>query len=166
MQYSIYVTEKLYKNYKKMYSLCLVHTRDRVLLGMKKRGFGEGLWNGFGGKVNEGESIEDAAKRELLEESGVNALELKKQGVNIFEFVGDPKLLEVHIFSVEKFAGEPQESEEMRPQWFKKTEIPYHKMWADDKIWLSKFMEGKHFAGTFIFQDKNIIKHEFNIFKA
>ena len=34
--------------------LTLVFLRDgsKVLLGMKKRGFGAGKWNGFGGKVN------------------------------------------------------------------------------------------------------------------
>ncbi|CAN0505072.1 unnamed protein product, partial [Ectocarpus sp. 12 AP-2014] len=32
-----------------------------ILLGMKKRGFGEGKWNGFGGKVESGESVEEAA---------------------------------------------------------------------------------------------------------
>jgi hypothetical protein len=28
-----------------------MHQNENVLLGMKKRGFGQGRWNGFGGKV-------------------------------------------------------------------------------------------------------------------
>ena len=36
---------------------------SQVLLGFKKRGFGEDRWNGFGGKVQPGESISDAAVR-------------------------------------------------------------------------------------------------------
>ena len=55
--------------------LTLVLLRDKVnggvLLGMKKRGFGVGKWNGFGGKVQEGESIRDCARRETLEECGL-----------------------------------------------------------------------------------------------
>ena len=39
---------------------------------MKKRGFGEGKWNGFGGKVEEGETILQAALRELKEECGAS----------------------------------------------------------------------------------------------
>lgn len=39
----------------------LVCQEGRVLLGMKKRGFGMGKYNGFGGKVEPGESIEAAA---------------------------------------------------------------------------------------------------------
>ena len=34
-----------------------------MVVGMKKRGFGKGCWNGFGGKVAEGETIMDGAKR-------------------------------------------------------------------------------------------------------
>ena len=37
--------------------------KKEVLLGMKKRGFGQGRWNGFGGKVQAGETVEDAAIR-------------------------------------------------------------------------------------------------------
>ena len=42
-----------------------------VLLGLKKRGFGEGRWNGFGGKLEAGETMEQCAARELCEESGL-----------------------------------------------------------------------------------------------
>lgn len=47
----------------KLLTLVLVVQPGRVLLGMKKRGFGAGKWNGFGGKVQQGESIVDAARR-------------------------------------------------------------------------------------------------------
>jgi len=48
---------------------------SRILLGMKKRGLGIGKWNGFGGKLEPGESIEAAAARELHE---VGVLRLTK----------------------------------------------------------------------------------------
>ena len=40
---------------------------------MKKRGFGEGKYNGFGGKIKDKETIEAAAIRELYEETEVKA---------------------------------------------------------------------------------------------
>ncbi len=45
--------------------LTSVFIRDsgQVLLGLKKRGFGVGFWNGFGGKVEKGETIEEGARR-------------------------------------------------------------------------------------------------------
>lgn len=44
---------------------------DTILLGMKKRGFGANWWNGFGGKLESGESYEASAVRETNEEVGL-----------------------------------------------------------------------------------------------
>ena len=131
----------------KQLTLCLIHQDSKLLLGLKKRGFGQGRWNGFGGKLNEKETIEEAAKRELKEESGIYAHELEKRGVIVFEFQDDQEDLEVHIFHVTKFEGEPTESEEMKPEWFNIQDIPFKQMWADDKHWFPLFLEGKKFKG-------------------
>lgn len=53
---------------KKLLTLVLVVEPRRVLLGMKKRGFGAGKWNGFGGKVQTGETIEQGARRYTYKE--------------------------------------------------------------------------------------------------
>ena len=47
----------------KLYTLALIRNNSDVLLGMKKRGFGVGRWNGFGGKVHSNETVLEAAKR-------------------------------------------------------------------------------------------------------
>jgi 8-oxo-dGTP pyrophosphatase MutT (NUDIX family) len=41
---------------------------------MKKRGFGHGKYNGFGGKVEKSETISQAAIREMYEESGIKPI--------------------------------------------------------------------------------------------
>ena len=48
---------------KKLFTLIFVRNGSEVLLGLKKRGFGVGKWNGFGGKVEPGETISQGAKR-------------------------------------------------------------------------------------------------------
>ncbi len=145
---------------KKPLTLCIIYDHPRVLLGMKKRGFGAGRWNGFGGKLQEGETIEEAAKREIFEETGIAAHSLEKKGIIEFEFRGNPEILEVHIFRVTDFSGSPEESEEMRPQWFQIEEIPYDTMWPDDIHWLPLFLAGKRFKGRFLFgENDTILKH-------
>jgi len=47
----------------KVLTLAFVRQGSKVLLGLKKRGFGEGRWNGFGGKVHVGETIKEGALR-------------------------------------------------------------------------------------------------------
>lgn len=138
-------------------TLCMVQQEDRLLLGMKKRGFGAGRWNGFGGKVHPGESIEEAAKRELLEEISITPLDMRKRGVIRFHFEGDPVILEVHFFGITQFTGKPTEGEEMKPQWYRKDEIPFESMWPDDPYWMPLFLAGKNFGGDVYFKDANTI---------
>ena len=78
-----------------------------------------------------------------------------------FEFLGDPVILEVNIFKAVEFDGQPIETEEMKPQWFHVNNIPYDKMWPDDKYWLPLFLAGKKFKGRFIFQGQDkILSHD------
>ena len=58
----------------KISTLAFVRESARILLGYKKRGFGEGRWNGFGGKVEPGEMIEEAAKRYRMQGNFVHVL--------------------------------------------------------------------------------------------
>lgn len=141
-------------------TLAIVREGDHVLLGMKKRGFGEGRWNGFGGKVGEGESVEEAMIRELREESGLEALAYKKAGFIEF-FFPDGSEVEVHLFRVTAYDGDLCETEEMAPRWFLYHELPYENMWPDDKHWFPLFWEEKPFRGKFWFdKDTHIISQD------
>lgn len=142
---------------KKVFTLCIVYEKGRVLLGMKKRGFGKGKWNGFGGKVKARESIEEAMKRELKEEVGIIPCSFERKALFEFHFKDNPEYLEVHVFHIQAFEGEPQETEEMKPQWFSVSEIPFDQMWPDDKYWLPLFLEGKTLHGRFSFKDEDTL---------
>ena len=142
---------------RKILTLCIVHQHPKILLGLKKRGFGSGRWNGFGGKVKDGESIADAARREVAEEAGIMVSDPVRTGIMEFEFKGNPEILEMHIFRAVNFTGEPRESEEMKPQWFSIDEIPFHQMWPDDAYWMPLFLSGKKFRGRFLFDGYDTI---------
>ena len=145
---------------KKILTLCFICHYSQVLLGMKKRGFGEGWWNGFGGKVQAGETIEAAAVRECQEEAGVTPLGISFRAKLLFHFEGFREDLEVHVFLAEAFSGEVRESAEMRPGWFAFDAIPYDTMWADDHYWLPQVLAGMKLTGTFWFKDtKTLLRH-------
>ena len=136
---------------KKILTLCVPVKGDQVLLGMKKKGFGSGRWNGFGGKVEEGETIEEATMRELHEEVGIKDGKIAKAGIIEFSFESDDKVLQVHVFKLTNFNDEPSESEEMKPQWFSIDEIPFSQMWSDDVYWFPLLLQDKLFTGEFLF---------------
>ena len=111
-----------------------------------------GRWNGFGGKLEPGETVEEAAKREMLQESGVTIREMEKVATLDFEFEHKPgEVIEVNIFKVKDWHGEPMEGEEMKPQWWHLHEIPFKSMWPDDRYWMPLFLRGKKFTGRFLF---------------
>ncbi|KAJ2079566.1 hypothetical protein H4R24_003684 [Coemansia sp. RSA 988] len=124
----------------------------KVLLGMKKRGFGQGKLNGFGGKVEPSESIEQGAVRELEEESGLCATRVENCGLLLFYFEDNPVAMEVHVFMAHEYNGQVAETEEMRPEWFDFDNMPFSQMWADDKCWWPLARNGRSFIGRFWFK--------------
>ncbi|XP_017895501.1 PREDICTED: 7,8-dihydro-8-oxoguanine triphosphatase, partial [Capra hircus] len=109
------------------------------------------------GQSQEGETVEDGAKRELQEESGLTVDALHKVGQITFEFVGDPELMDVHVFCTDSVQGTPVESDEMRPQWFRLDQIPFADMWPDDSYWFPLLLQRKKFRGYFRFQGQDTI---------
>ncbi len=133
----------------------LLRADGKVLLSMKKRGFGVGNWNGSGGKVQEGESVEEAAVREVSEEIGVTLATKDLEKVYELNYIktDDPQWgMFVHGFIVRTWSGEPTESEEMKPAWFDLDKIPYDKTWADTRHWLLKVLAGEKVKGDFIYK--------------
>ena len=146
----------------KITTLCLVYKHPNMLLGMKKRGFGESRWNGYGGKVEAGETLEESMIREMQEECGITPKKFEKRAVMYFEFKNDPEeIIEVDLFAIEEYEGEPIETEEMKPGWFDVDNLPWKEMWPDDFHWYPLFLSGKKFEGNFLFDGHDtIIRHE------
>ncbi|MDY0096953.1 MAG: 8-oxo-dGTP diphosphatase [Candidatus Dojkabacteria bacterium] len=138
---------------------------NSICLGMKKRGFGALRWNGFGGKVNKGEDIEDAAIREIYEETTdsnqnegviIDRKDLERVAILNFTFPHQQDWnQQVHVFFVEKWNGNINESEEMKPEWFDIDEIPYSDMWSDDKYWLPRVLKGERMTADFSFNEND-----------
>ncbi len=165
----------------------IIFPEKKILLGKKKRGFGAGHWNGFGGKLLPHESVEEAAKRELQEESGLAIRKpLCKCALLEFAFLAKeiPDVL-AHVFllpyppardSMKDAHTENQnedededefhirESEEMLPQWFSFAAIPYTNMWEDDILWLPHVIAGKWISGNFKFDhDNRLLNYDLQI---
>ena len=129
-----------------------------ILLGFKKVGFAAGKYNGIGGKVEAGESITEAAVRELEEETGLRVAETDLQAVGHFTFLfpAKPEWNQVvHAFLVRSWRGDARESREIAPAWFAVDEIPFHQMWQDDPHWLPRVLAGERLRAHFTFQEDN-----------
>ncbi len=130
--------------------------KDQVLLIDKKTGLGSGLVNAPGGHIEETETALEAAKREFIEETGLEVDDLQLVGRLNFQF-RDGLSERGYVYFTHSFSGELQETDEARPFWCPVSEIPYDKMWEDDIHWLPLAMEGKRFEGSFIFDGQTMV---------
>lgn len=144
-------------------NLCyIINDNNQVLLIMKKRGFGQGKWNGPGGKAKDGESLEESVIREVKEEIDVKLINPRNLGFIEFIWPHEPaNNNRCYIYLTKEFEGEPIESEECLPKWFSMDNIPYDQMWDDDKYWYPDALSGKVVRKRFFFnKDNKIIKQE------
>jgi len=131
-------------------TLVIVHRGDKVLLGLKRKregkSFGVGKWNGYGGGLEDGESLETCVCREAFDEAGIELKNLKKIGETKYVFEGDEQDHLVHIYTTDNFEGYFRDSDEMgNHSWFHKDEIPYDKMWKNDIYWMDYLLRGENF---------------------
>jgi len=136
-------------------TLLFLRHDEQLLLAMKKRGFGVGKWNGVGGKVEDGETYEQAAIRECQEEISVTPQSLQKVGE--LDFFDLPNVNHYcHVYVTNTWQSDPHETEEMRPQWFSEADIPYDAMWPDDRLWMPLLLSGKLFKGKVVIEDDTV----------
>ncbi len=140
-------------------NLVYIFHGDQVLLAMKKRSHGVGKWNGPGGKVKVGESMKDAACREVWEEVGLRVLPDDLIDVGVVEFVYEGQSENTNrcsVFLARVFSGELTESDEMRPQWFPLADLPWDNMWKSDEVWLLQALRGERVQYR-ILSDANLV---------
>lgn len=134
-------------------TLLFLIRNDEILLAMKKRGFGKDRWNGVGGKPEGDESIEQTAIRECQEEIGVTPQKISEVATINFNFPKEKSdwSQQVLVYLCNDWQGKPTETDEMRPQWFNTSSIPYDEMWEDDKYWLPRVLAGEYVNASFQF---------------
>ena len=102
------------------------------------------------------ETAEEAAVREVREEVGVEASGLTRAGELSFQFV-DGYALHGTVFFASAHTGTPHATREADPFWCPVDEIPYERMWEDDRYWLPLALEGKPFRAFFAFDGDRML---------
>lgn len=135
----------------------------RVLLGMKQKNFGVGNWNGFGGKIERGETMLQGAVRELEEEAGLKAYEEDLEHGAMLHFIYTEAIHHVSIFRIRQWHGMEMVSDEMVPEWFPVYQLPFDSMWEDDPYWLPQVLSGEFIEGRFLFNEDNKTIKDFSL---
>lgn len=107
------------------------------------------------------ESISDAARREIMEECGVEVDDLRHIGAMCYVKDGRQEMAVVHIFTGTQIRGVPEPSEEMNPvQWYHRRELPYGEMYPDFGYWYQHVLVDKIFCGRVRFNANDQITEQ------
>ncbi|KAJ2744554.1 hypothetical protein GGI20_002871 [Coemansia sp. BCRC 34301] len=124
----------------------------QILLGLKKRGMGVGLWNGFGGKLEPGETMDECARRELKEECGLEARNMQHVGILSMKSTRSGRM-EVFVYTARDIFGDVTESDEMKPKWFNAAELTYQDTYKEARVWWPTMLNGHTFEAQLEFVD-------------
>ncbi|MCR4328738.1 MAG: NUDIX domain-containing protein [Patescibacteria group bacterium] len=134
----------------------MILREGKVLLGRRSENpntadselHGEGTWTMPGGKVDFGESFEDAAVRELEEETGIMA---KKEDTKVISVAND-RVSDAHFVTIgllcENSSGEPEvrEPDEITEWcWFSLDNLPSPIFFCSERV-LARYRDGKFYS--------------------
>ena len=110
----------------------------------KKNDINHDKWIGVGGGFEYGESPEECALRETLEETGLTLTDYRYRG--LVTFVSDQAPTEyMHLFTASAWTGTPHPCDEGELQWIKKADLLSLPLWEGDKIFLRLLEEDAPF---------------------
>lgn len=142
---------------------------EKILLALKQRGIGAGMWMGYGGKfdLELDQSINDTALRELKEETAeiiCTKKDLEPHALINFTLktVDKDYLMQGFMYRLSNYSGNIRDTEEMKnPTWFPLNEIPYENMLVDNQVFLPLILKGEHFTLNITTEDGVVIKSNF-----
>ncbi|WP_183086263.1 8-oxo-dGTP diphosphatase [Mycetocola tolaasinivorans] len=130
----------------------------RVLLGEKRRGLGRGRVVAPGGKLEPGETPEQAIVREVREEVGlvIDPEALQPHGYIDYRFPSRPEWSQRSwVFSARSFSGAVSASSELDADWVSLARVPLDLMWDDARYWLPGVLTGGPVVMDFTFAEDN-----------
>ena len=119
--------------------LCYLIKDDSYLMlyrNKKENDMNEGKYLGIGGHIEPGETKEEACKREIKEETGLDVNRLDYHG--FVEFYNDDYQEMMYLFTSDDFSGELIECNEGTLSWVKIDKVLDLNIWEGDKLFLPK----------------------------
>lgn len=151
----------------KLATLCYVRDNGKTLMMhrvKKANDMHQGKWNGLGGKLEPGETPEECARREVLEESGLWVKSMEFKGLLTFPAFAADEDWYAFVFVVDDFEGELIDSPEGNLRWVEDSELLDLNLWAGDRVFLGWLERKGFFSAKFIYEKGELVDYDANFY--
>jgi 8-oxo-dGTP diphosphatase len=151
----------------KLATLCYVRKGGKTLMvhrDKKPNDMHKGKWNGLGGKLEPGETPEECARREILEESGLQAGHIILKGLLTFPAFAQDEDWYAFVFVVDEFEGKLIESPEGTLEWVDDARLLELELWEGDRIFLNWLDRPGFFSGKFNYKKGKFVDYEVSFY--
>lgn len=146
----------------KITTLCYILNKEKILFllrNKKENDLNENKYIGVGGKLEKDESPKEGIIREIKEETGLNAKNVKLKGIITFILPKWENEL-CFVYTCDEYEGIMHECDEGELVWVDKKDINKLNLWEGDKLFLPKLFEDKLFIMKLIYDiHDNLIKY-------
>ena len=121
--------------------VCYLRQNDSYLLlyrNKKKNDYNHDKWIGVGGHLEENETPDLAAIREVKEETGLNVNSLSLMGEILF--IDNDYEETMFVYEITDFSGSLIECDEGELRWIPIKDIYHYPMWEGDKAFLPRLI--------------------------
>lgn len=147
----------------KLATLCYIKNNGKTLMlhrVKKENDIHEGKWNGLGGKLQDGETPEECAIREIQEECGLCVKNPEMKGVITFPSFDGKDTWYVFLFLIKEFEGKLKESSEGDLEWIDDNKLFDLNIWDGDKIFMKWLEQDGFFSGKFVYENGKLVNHD------
>lgn len=143
--------------------LCYIRKGGETLMlhrNKKENDVHEGKWNGLGGKIEPGESPDEAVRREVMEESGLILINYRLRGVITFPQFKDSFDWYVYLYESNEFRGNIIDSPEGELHWIENEKITSLNLWEGDHLFFEWLNQSRFFSAKIEYQGEHLKDHE------
>ncbi len=144
----------------KLATLCYIRCGEKTLMlhrNKKKNDMHEGKWNGLGGKLENGETPEACAIREIQEESGLQVSDPQLKGFITFPNFDGTNDWYVFVYTFDNCDGDLIDSPEGHLEWIENDRMPDLPLWEGDRIFMQWLDDPRIFSAVFQYDSGKLL---------
>ena len=149
-------------------TICYIDNGKELLMlhrNKKPNDVHAGKWIGVGGKIERGETPQECAAREILEETGLKAKPILKGVITFPEFTPDSDWY-TYVFKVTEFEGELIDCNEGTLEWVPYDEVLSKPTWEGDHTFVEWLLEGKpFFSAKFVYDGDKLLDTQVDFYE-